>query len=225
MAFIFKMLCAIWYHLYNSKKVRNTHGGVLFLEKLQALAAIKVTLLHGCFSFFLNCKNSIKSRNASHSTLSRPAISFYIPWKHSISHKVFWCFQKVKKGTLARNRLIQYTQTSCLQNICENLKYVSFPRYNLYLCNLNPFVPNAPFPYPLKKSENLTVFWCFQGVEQEFIGNEWVKTFINVTVKDYFIILNERSFITVFQFLPVFLITSSFLKLPKYIIKISPPKL
>ena len=67
-------------------------------------------------------------------------------------------FSEAKKGTLARNRLIQYTQTSRLQNICENLKYISFPRYNLYLCNLNPFVPNAPFPYPLKKSENLTVF-------------------------------------------------------------------
>ena len=39
----------------------------------------------------------------------------------------------------------------------------------------NSFVPYAPFPYPLKKSENLTVFLCFQGVEKECIGNEWVK--------------------------------------------------
>ena len=41
--------------------------------------------------------------------------------------------------------------------------------------NLNTFVPNAPFLYPLKTSENLTVFWCFQGVEKECIGNKWVK--------------------------------------------------
>ena len=27
----------------------------------------------------------------------------------------------------------------------------------------NPFVPNAPFLYPLKTSENLTIFLCFQG--------------------------------------------------------------
>ena len=27
----------------------------------------------------------------------------------------------------------------------------------------NPFVPNAPFFYPLKTSENYTVFWCLQG--------------------------------------------------------------
>ena len=30
------MLYAIWYHLYNLKNVKNTHGGVLLLVKLQA---------------------------------------------------------------------------------------------------------------------------------------------------------------------------------------------
>ena len=29
-------LYAIWYHLYNLKNVKNTHGGVLHLVKLQA---------------------------------------------------------------------------------------------------------------------------------------------------------------------------------------------
>ena len=29
------MFCAIWYHLYNLKKVKNTHRGVLLLVKLQ----------------------------------------------------------------------------------------------------------------------------------------------------------------------------------------------
>ena len=29
------MHCAIWYHLYNFKNVKNTHGGVLLLVKLQ----------------------------------------------------------------------------------------------------------------------------------------------------------------------------------------------
>ena len=38
------MLCAIWYHMYNLKNVKNTHGGVLLL---------KVTLLNGRFSRFL----------------------------------------------------------------------------------------------------------------------------------------------------------------------------
>ena len=39
------------------KKHENTHGGVLLL-------ALKVTLLHGCFSRFLNCTNVTKSRNS-----------------------------------------------------------------------------------------------------------------------------------------------------------------
>ena len=30
----------------------------------------------------------------------------------------------------------------------------------------NRFIPNAPFLYPLKTSENRKLFWCFQGVEK-----------------------------------------------------------
>ena len=41
--------------------------------------------------------------------------------------------------------------------------------------HLNPFLPNTPFLYPLKTSENRMVFWCFQGVEKRCIGNEWVN--------------------------------------------------
>ena len=42
-------------------------------------------------------------------------------------------------------------------------------------CNVNPFTPNAPFLYPLKTTENLMVFWCFQGVEKRCIGKESVN--------------------------------------------------
>ena len=41
--------------------------------------------------------------------------------------------------------------------------------------NINPFVPNAPFLYSLKTSENLTVFWCIHEVEKRCIGNKWIK--------------------------------------------------
>ena len=57
------MLCAIWHHLYNLKNVKNTHGGVLLLIKLQAL---KITILHGRFSRFLNCTNGTKLRKSFH---------------------------------------------------------------------------------------------------------------------------------------------------------------
>ena len=32
----YQTFCATWYHLYNFKNVKNTHGGVLLLVKLQA---------------------------------------------------------------------------------------------------------------------------------------------------------------------------------------------
>ena len=37
-----------WYHLYNLKNAKNTHGGVLILEKwrLQSATLLKLTLLH-----------------------------------------------------------------------------------------------------------------------------------------------------------------------------------
>ena len=54
------MRCAIWYHLYNLKKVKNTHGGVLLLVKLQAKACNftkSSTPPWVFFTFFLNCAN------------------------------------------------------------------------------------------------------------------------------------------------------------------------
>ena len=39
------------------KNMKNTHGGVLLF--------VKVSLLYGCFSRFLNCTNSTKSPKAS----------------------------------------------------------------------------------------------------------------------------------------------------------------
>ena len=52
-------LCAIWYHLYNLKNVKNIHGGVLLLVKLQASACnfIKsITPPWMFFPFFKLCK-------------------------------------------------------------------------------------------------------------------------------------------------------------------------
>ena len=63
-----EILCEILYQFYILKNVRNTHGGgVLLLEKLQASSyhLTKTTLIHGCFSRFLDCTNGTKLRNAS----------------------------------------------------------------------------------------------------------------------------------------------------------------
>ena len=50
--------CAIWYHLYILKNVRK--------KRLKPATLLKLTLLYGCFSHFLNCTNGTKSHNASH---------------------------------------------------------------------------------------------------------------------------------------------------------------
>ena len=47
-------------------------------------------------------------------------------------------------------------------------------RISLFYIIFNVFVPNPPFLYPPKTSDNLMVFWCFQGVEKGWIGNKWV---------------------------------------------------
>ena len=70
------------------------------------------------------------------------------------------------------NRLLVlvYTSSNCTQSIDQ----------------INPFVPNASFLYPLKKSENLMVSWYFQRVENEWIGSKCVNTCITSCVKEGF---------------------------------------
>ena len=46
--------------------------------------------------------------------------------------------------------------------------------WNIFL-TIIPFVPNAPFLYSLKTSENRKDSWSLQGVEKVCVGNEWVK--------------------------------------------------
>ena len=52
----------------------------LLLVKLQAKNLINVTLLHGCFSRFLNCTNGTKSRNAPLYLHAYLNIFYYINW-------------------------------------------------------------------------------------------------------------------------------------------------
>ena len=47
---LYEMSCTIWYHFYNFKNVKYTHGIVLPLGKLHAKVLVKVTILHGYFS-------------------------------------------------------------------------------------------------------------------------------------------------------------------------------
>ena len=42
---LYVVRCAIWYHLYYLKNVKNTHGGLLLLVKLEAKAWVFSTFL------------------------------------------------------------------------------------------------------------------------------------------------------------------------------------
>ena len=79
--------CAIWYHLYNLKNVKKTHGGVLILVELQAAILLKLTLLHGCFSRFLNCANGTKSCNAQHIAKLESALLLISPFPKKRFHR------------------------------------------------------------------------------------------------------------------------------------------
>ena len=65
---IYETLCVIWHYLYNSKNMKNAHGGVIFWWscRLHLAILLNVSLFHGCISRFLKCTNSTKPRKASH---------------------------------------------------------------------------------------------------------------------------------------------------------------
>ena len=56
---IYVVRCTTWYHLYNLKYVRNTHGGVLILVKLQAMALIIFLTEETIFSNLENPKSKM----------------------------------------------------------------------------------------------------------------------------------------------------------------------
>ena len=75
--------------------------------------------------------------------------------------------------------------------------------WNRYVI-FSPFVPNTPLLYPLKTSENLTVFWCFQGGRERvhweqmgYIKVRWGKNISrHFSMKKFFWDLKFMSLIT-----------------------------
>ena len=148
--------CAIWYHfhLYDLKNVKNTHGELLVLAKLQEPATLlKVTLLYGSFSRFLNCTSDTKSPNPSHlnllqaritnytrrgghfSILSQfsPMFHFYNPWKPL----VFWSFQGVRKLKIVLKIVPPLTLSNYLLSLIQDKSNT----VNVILTNVKCFQP------------------------------------------------------------------------------------
>ena len=91
-----------------------------------------------------------------------PLVSLYTPWK--ISGNQGWIGFILRTLTHFSPVSDFYTPWKCQKTDGK-----------MALCCFNAFVPKTPFLYPLETSENRKIFWCFQGVEKESIGSEWVK--------------------------------------------------
>ena len=73
-------LCTIWYHLYNLKNVKNTHGERFFLVKLQAEACNFTKSKTHSWVFFTIFKSYkwYQSRKSSHIQKFRIKLSFRV---------------------------------------------------------------------------------------------------------------------------------------------------
>ena len=125
-------------------------------------------------------------------THSMTLVSFYTPWKHQKTTGI-WFQWHVRKRLLREKcpntkfflvRIFLYSVRIQENTGQKNPIFGHFSRggpvaWNglilFLLYNFNPFVPNAPFLYPLKRSENRKGFWCFQGLEKGCIGKKWVN--------------------------------------------------
>ena len=90
---LFVMRCAIWYHLYNLKNKKKKQWRSVTFSKPTTL--LKVTFLHGCFSYFLNCTNGTKSRKLSQFWIYFSSYS-KVKWVRSILQIVL-CHQATRQ--------------------------------------------------------------------------------------------------------------------------------
>ena len=97
-----------------------------------------------------------------------PIVLIWTPFIPSFQLQILETFQL--KSSLPINWLVLYMNKNIQFTGSSESAGNTYPQEKQ-----NPFVPNASFFYPLKTSENLTVFWCFQGVKKGCIGNKSVK--------------------------------------------------
>ena len=72
------MHCAIWYHLYNLKNVKNTHGGVLLFVTFQAFTESNIPPWV-VFTFFKWCKWYQIAQSASYELCNLSILTHFRP--------------------------------------------------------------------------------------------------------------------------------------------------
>ena len=97
-------ISAIWYNLYNLKKMRSTHGRVLLLVKLQA-SACDFNKKHSSIvpspPRFSNFTNGAKSRSVSY--INAPIFSFLPGFSFNLGALIRW--KRFTKRRIERNIL------------------------------------------------------------------------------------------------------------------------
>ena len=88
---------------------------------------------------------------------------FNLYWFHTIISLVGWCTFSIILVVGLNGRWLCGLPSDLVVYL-KPRRYCVLILYKRTI--INPFVPNAPFLYPLKTSENLKVFWRFQEVEK-----------------------------------------------------------
>ena len=105
-----------------------------------------------------------------------------IPYKKCCLHYTFlpkkWLSAFFLERKLSENTYLYFLYKKTISWRFENYVIILLRSHH----NLHPFVPYAPFLYPLKTSENRKNFWCFLGLEKGCTGNEWVES-INLKLR------------------------------------------
>ena len=81
------------------------------IKRLQPATLLKLTLLHGCFSCFLNCTNATKSRNASHVIFFSQIFFFFVLLKLHMHDNTPYVTGDCLRKTLQK---VEKSQTLCL---------------------------------------------------------------------------------------------------------------
>ena len=136
---------------------------ILLQSRRMRVSAATVQDMRGkCSNLQIFCKFTLTRQ--FHSELS---------WGKSLIENFIFCAVITPNPKMQRSSkflLFYHFHHRVFRIIFENPETMHFQKIST---DISPFIPNAPFLYAQKISENLTVFCCSQELEKRYIGNKW----------------------------------------------------